>query len=639
MTAENDNPDWSALVESGETLRDEGRLEEAIAVLFQSVELAKQAEDSDAKCAQSYGLLGGVYAKLNDLNEAERYLKKALDLNEKIYGANSLQLAESLRQLGWLFVLQMKFERAESLLRHALRIAESLGPTQLPQVFATLDGLAEVLSAKGLTDDANELFESRLATLQGPEEAEQEAKANLLMSWANFLFRQDRFEKAAECMQQVYETGMKLQWPALPKLAVELADLRRKNGQYQEAETLIVDAIEQLEESEAWAEKPELREFELASAKHSLALLYMDDEERITPEKILQARIYLQEAEQVYIKTLGPNHSTVALLLARLADVYNITGEVEQSRTACQRVIEICQKSDLSDNVILPFYEQLGLLEEKLGNPEAAEPLFKKVIQICRDCEPPNYDSLTRSLVELASISIKSMRFKEAENFLKEIVMIRDELNKPEYPDLVRVLTELAKTICWQRKPPGSENHISRARQIVERNIESAGPELPRLLTSLADVYLMQGDFNEGLKLTNRAVQEAETRKGNGLSSQDLAHILLDLSDVHWNMNDKSQAKVAIERAFKAIDSRDDDESKGETGTVYLRAATIYDVMDEHDKADAALDFVENLCESSSRLTPLFIEQLQYHLQLMKQLNKNARVEAITQRINRWSCV
>src|SRR5262245_38715543 len=102
MAADNENPDWSALVESGETLRDEGRLEEAVAIISKSIELAKSSEGSDAKCAHSYGLLGGVYAKLNDLNESERYLKKALDLNEKVYGANSLQLAESLRQLGWL---------------------------------------------------------------------------------------------------------------------------------------------------------------------------------------------------------------------------------------------------------------------------------------------------------------------------------------------------------------------------------------------------------------------------------------------------------------------------------------------------------------------------------------------------------
>ncbi len=118
--------------------------------------------------------MGELYRLQGQFKESENFFKQALDLNEKVYGGGSKQVAEGLVKLGAVYRAQGKYSSVEPLLRRALTIYESEDPDlQDPLELASmLETLADFLRAHGKYGPAEPLFQRALAkreSVLGPE--------------------------------------------------------------------------------------------------------------------------------------------------------------------------------------------------------------------------------------------------------------------------------------------------------------------------------------------------------------------------------------------------------------------------------------------------------------------------------------
>jgi len=114
--------------------------------------------------------LGRTYLSVGEAKEAERQLRKALELNQRIYGEPSEPTAGSLIDMSAAYGQQGKLEKAEEFARKAIAMERKLHGNEHPDVARALMRLADVL-------DGRSRGEQDLRTLAATEATYREALA------------------------------------------------------------------------------------------------------------------------------------------------------------------------------------------------------------------------------------------------------------------------------------------------------------------------------------------------------------------------------------------------------------------------------------------------------------------------------
>lgn len=119
--------------------------------------LDRAGNPQTAKAAMDLAERASTFAKRGNYSEAERLLKKSLEITAQAIGADHPQIAVLLTKLGSLYVVQRRYAEAERQLRHSLEINEKvLGPDHL-DVAANLEALAFVLKKEHRDEEAREV--------------------------------------------------------------------------------------------------------------------------------------------------------------------------------------------------------------------------------------------------------------------------------------------------------------------------------------------------------------------------------------------------------------------------------------------------------------------------------------------------
>jgi tetratricopeptide (TPR) repeat protein len=127
--------------------------------------IEKRGAGDKPQLARDLSDLGLVLFLERKYADAESPLKRALELNEKFQGTNSVAVASSLNQLAEVYRIQGKYAEAEPLYKRALVIDEALPDLQHAVVPRDLRNLATLYSLEGRYSDAEPLLQ-RLLTIK-----------------------------------------------------------------------------------------------------------------------------------------------------------------------------------------------------------------------------------------------------------------------------------------------------------------------------------------------------------------------------------------------------------------------------------------------------------------------------------------
>ena len=119
--------------------------------------------------------IGVTYTGLGKYEQAEKQLRKALQIRKSLYGEMHADVSISMKNLGQLLQVKGDIAGSESLLRKSLEIMRELKGDRDIQVAAILNDLAEVMLLKGNFDEAENLHRQELSirrSLLGNEHAE-----------------------------------------------------------------------------------------------------------------------------------------------------------------------------------------------------------------------------------------------------------------------------------------------------------------------------------------------------------------------------------------------------------------------------------------------------------------------------------
>ena len=125
--------------------------------------IAGELEGQPLVRARIMSTIGLVYRSLGDYDRSMDLEGQALDVRREILGDGSVEVAESLDNLGSLAYYRGRYQEAERLLERSLEIRErSLGPDH-PDVATALHNLAAISSEQGDLERAEPLYRRSLA--------------------------------------------------------------------------------------------------------------------------------------------------------------------------------------------------------------------------------------------------------------------------------------------------------------------------------------------------------------------------------------------------------------------------------------------------------------------------------------------
>ncbi len=372
-------------------------------------------ETTPAERAALMDAIGSVYLRLDLYEQAEPLLAEALATRRRLFGADRLEVAESLERLARLAAERGEPAAAEERATEAVALRRRLLGVDHPGVAPALLELGVVLRLAGQFAPAAATLEEALAKQRRDPGAGPEELATVLDELA--AVRTGAGEHAAaeealrESMRRRREAGgspLRLA-DTLERLGVLLIE----RGRDEEAEGPLAEVIA-LRRRHLPAESAAL-----ASALSNLGLA-------------LHNRGRYTEAEPLYREALAIDLAReggepgVVVRWNNLGLLALDRGEPEQAEALFRQALAAQRRlyADAHPSVAYPLSNLARALHEQ-GRATAAEPLYREALAIRRRGLPAGHPSLGHTLTGLGILLTEGGLLAEAETLLREALEIR----------------------------------------------------------------------------------------------------------------------------------------------------------------------------------------------------------------------
>ena len=387
----------AALNNQAVSLRRDGHIAEAIALerraLVVREGLTGQESLDDAIMLRNLGLFD--LAALSDFDEAERALKRAVEIRKKIQGSDHPDVAQALHDLANVYSSQGRISKAIDPDRESLAIREKTLGFQNRDTLDAMWSLAFVYNLTGHYSEAEPQIARYLGLLQSPSSPEHEQFSAALLQVGQIYFQEGRYRDAEALFRHSLEIGEKdpdadKRNPWLRRNLELLGGVYTSEGRFGEAEPIFQRA---LEIEEKILERGSRMDYDASTAKYEpldeaeallhLGRLYVyegnykkagpllqravgisdrivnpDERNPFILSRLAASLTYLatyysnqgrfKEAESldkrafaVYSKAYGPAHPDVATSLENLSNVYNHLGRTDEALSASRQAAEI----------------------------------------------------------------------------------------------------------------------------------------------------------------------------------------------------------------------------------------------------------------------------------------------------------
>lgn len=388
--------------------------------------------DQPAVRARLLATLGRVSTRLALFDQADAMLAEAVQLQEKVHGPDSLELADTLADFATLRREQDRHAEARDIVERSLEITRGLAGDDSPRVAERLLDLGNAEARLAHFEKAEERIRESLAIGEKAVAAGRQpaaATAAALQALANLMRNRGRYAEALE----LYQRGLTLE-PAEQALH-ERGNLRYNTGitlsqlgRYEEAEKMLTEALA------LWTQVYGAEHANVAKVELALATI-----DRVKLDFAAAEKRYLSVLA-IWTKVNGPNSTNVAFALNNLGNNY-----LEQRELARAEV---------------KYREALAIFESRLGK---------------------SHPNVAMTLANLGRCLTSQKRHREAIPLLRRVVEIDQKGGDPENADLGWDRLFLAQAL-WSQDPAAARAEAQAALVILYKAVGRDHPELKRWL-------------------------------------------------------------------------------------------------------------------------------------------------------------
>jgi serine/threonine protein kinase len=340
-------------------------------VLKARTELTNQPEVE----AELYFTIGKVYWELGDYTRAEPLQRRAVELQEKVHGRNSLRVAGPLADLGLTLQWENKLAEAERVQRESLAIRQQLLGKRNAEVARALGDLAIVLYA------------------------------------------QDKLTESEGVQREALKIRRELLGNVHADVAIglhNLAALLMREGKFDEAESMQREALA------IHQQLPDDDPRRLADVLNNLG------SNLSSRGKLAEAEQVQREALAIYLKLLGEQHPDVATCLNNVGNIARMRGNLAEAEAVHRRALQIRTNAFGPENLAVAIsITELARVLVGQGDVKQAEQLHRQALEMRRKLAGPTHPLVALSLEFLARLLLAEGRAAEAEPPARECVVLR----------------------------------------------------------------------------------------------------------------------------------------------------------------------------------------------------------------------
>ena len=303
----------------------------------------------------------------NRTEEAELFMRRALEIDEATFGNEHPAVARDLNNLAALLHDTNRIEEAEPMMRQALEIVEATFGNQHPTVAVHLNNLASLLQHTNRIEEAEPMMRQALEIDEATFGNQHSKLAIRLNNLATLLNDTNRFDEAEPMMRralEIDEATFGNQHPAVATPLNNLASLLTRTGRVEEAEPLIRQALE-IDELAFGNQHPNV-----AIRLNNLATLLCD------ANRFKEAEPLMRRALEIDTAAFGNRHPTVALRMYNLASLLHDTNRFEEAEPLMRRSLDIFEAFGLQTGYEHPNIHTAKMNYEALQrslNPDWSE--------------------------------------------------------------------------------------------------------------------------------------------------------------------------------------------------------------------------------------------------------------------------
>jgi len=388
--------------------------------------------------------LGSLYSRVDDFEEAERHLKRSLDIYTRERGREDLLTLEVINQLGQMYWHRWQYREAEQYLSEALNGKRRLLGPDHPDMLATMGWLGWAHYANGRPKKAESLLAQAYETARRRLGDSDKTTVECMLYYGCALLLRGRYADAERVLGEALELSPRVLNPAHPFLLYPTALLGRLYSQmdrYREAEELLSNAL--ATSREAWGERH-------GSTYHIVAALA---EHYARQGLIDQAEVLLLDAVHRGKRTDG-SQPEIAIQTSYYLGFFYMW---QRRYMEAERCVSQALNASLSyngENHPITFLGRLalGMVHREQGRYDEAEIQFTKVVDISKPYVADENVHIAGAMHQLAAVYQMQGKFTEAEELHLKILDIRRNLLVGNHPHTLGTIRGLiALYITWDK--------------------------------------------------------------------------------------------------------------------------------------------------------------------------------------------
>ena len=433
--------------------------------------------------------LGNMYVKLGLYEQAERHMKRAVEIREGEFGSEHPDTLSSMINLANLYSRQGRYGEAEQLCVETLEALKRVLGMEHPKTLYAMYVLGWAYLYQGRYDEVELLSVKTLETqkrILGVEHPETLNSMNLL---ASLYWEQGRYEEAESLHLQTLEIRKRVLGEEHPRTLASmynLSNVYESQGHYDKSGLLFLKLLEIGKRIHGEEHSHTL------IFKYSVAYSYM-----------MQGRY--DEAESMFLEVLetrkrifGPEYIRTLHTMHIVGYVYLLQGRYAEAEPLLLKTLEI-RKRVLGEEhpLTLSAMNKLAILYEKQGRYGEAEPLYLQTLETRKRVLGEEHSHTLRTMNSLAILYEKQGRYEESESLLLRTLEIRKRILGEEHPKTLYTMTNLANLYRGQDRTDDAEQLVLQSLKTLKRTIGNDHPYTFYSMHVLAHVYHAQGRYDE----------------------------------------------------------------------------------------------------------------------------------------------
>jgi CHAT domain-containing protein/tetratricopeptide (TPR) repeat protein len=436
---------------------------DSLPLLRRLIDIDTAAEGAEGRSvARDLNFLARAYRNLNKDAEAEAPYKRALAIEEKIFGPEHNLTLDTLNQVGTLVWALGRQDEAETIFRRLLQVREKVsGPTSVAAAVCMMD-LADLLQARGKRDETDALRNRAFAALKQVEGPDRVHLARVLEDFALRYLTQNNFAASQTYLREslaIREKYYNAEHPLVATTLVELGALCDRMDRRAEAEPLLKRGLA-IREKVLGAD-----DFLVASAARLLGEMYKHE------GRYAESEALLRRCVEIHRKAHGPDHVDVASAMNDLIRLLEIEHHDEEAMALKKRCLAILEKALPPDHPDLVAYRNYLAKPggTSNGSPDEVLAQLRAALAKLEAAKPPNEFEIAGTVRAIAIALTQKHEWAEAAKNYKRSLAIAQRLYGRDHTEIAADLSNISICFAYLNKWAEGEPLADRAVAMFDR--------------------------------------------------------------------------------------------------------------------------------------------------------------------------